>query len=119
VHLTNDGPLYPTDRLASKRRQVWDAGVTGGTSSSARGQVRRGISTGAGGIVGDDSDRVEGVPTVHAQKTTDRDDRRPLAGTDAASAPPCSGFTLRDRTWLPGATDRADRAPDAGRGLIG
>ncbi|MGI3781772.1 MAG: hypothetical protein ACRYG2_13445 [Janthinobacterium lividum] len=56
---------------------------------------------------------------MHEQKTTDRDDRRPLAGTDAASAPPCSGFTLRGRTWVYSAADQADRTSAAGRGLIG
>ncbi|MGI3781460.1 MAG: hypothetical protein ACRYG2_11860 [Janthinobacterium lividum] len=57
---------------------------------------------------------------MHEQKTTDSNDLRPLAGTDAAFAPPCSGFTLRGRTWVYSASaDRADRASAPGRGLIG
>ena len=55
------------------------------------------------------------------QQTTGTDEHRPLAGTDAASAPPCSGFTLRGRTWLYSAAtpDQANRGSAAGRGLIG
>jgi hypothetical protein len=55
------------------------------------------------------------------QQTSATDDHRPLAGTDAAFAPPCSGFTLRGRDWVYSATrpDRADRGTAAGRGLIG
>ena len=58
---------------------------------------------------------------MHDQKTVDSDDRRPLAGTDAASAPPCSGFTLRGRAWVYSsvATGPADRTSAPGRGLIG
>lgn len=57
---------------------------------------------------------------MHVQKTTDRDDRRPLEGTDAASAPPCRGFTLRDGTWLfDPAPVRPDRTSATGRVLIG
>ena len=55
-------------------------------------------------------------------QTTSADDARPLAGTDAASAPPCSGFVRRDGTWLDaGRTtrDRAARGPRPGRVLIG
>ena len=58
---------------------------------------------------------------MHDQKTVDSDDRRPLAGTDAASAPPCSGFTLRGSAWVYSAvaTVPADRTSAPGRGLIG
>ena len=58
---------------------------------------------------------------MHDQKTVYSDDRRPLAGTDAASAPPCSGFTLRGRAWVHDtvATGPADRTAAPRRGLIG
>ncbi|HEY0237949.1 MAG TPA: hypothetical protein VGC37_04830 [Friedmanniella sp.] len=55
------------------------------------------------------------------QQTGATVEQRPLAGTDAAFAPPCSGFTLRGRTWTysAAAVDPADRSPTARRGLIG
>ena len=58
---------------------------------------------------------------MHDQKTVDSDDRRPLAGTDAASAPPCSGFTLRGRAWVPSTVvaGPTDRTAAPGRGHIG
>ena len=55
---------------------------------------------------------------MHQSGTTD--DARPLAGSDAAFAPPCSGFTLRGRRWITSAAaDQADRAAAPGRGPIG
>lgn len=57
----------------------------------------------------------------HDQPTS-VDDERPLAGTDAASAPPCRGFVLRDGAWLDGSRpgrDRAGRGPATGHVLIG
>ena len=40
----------------------------------------------------------------HNQPTSANDESRPLAGSDAAAAPARSGFTLRGRTWVYGAT---------------
>jgi hypothetical protein len=114
---TNDGPLYRTRPPPVEVKPSADAG----SGSSAHRQVGPGIGTDPAGIVRDVIDRVEGVLMDNTQQTSGTDERRPLAGTDAASAPPCSGFMLRGRTWVYSATtaDQADRGSTAGRVLIG
>jgi hypothetical protein len=114
---TNDGPLYPTDPLAVEA----EAGPDARPGPQHRHQRADRSFRGRAQATATGSGTTSTTSKEPDQKTVDRDDRRPLAGTDAASAPPCSGFTRRGDAWLPGTVGpgTADRTAAPGRGLIG